>query len=207
MKNRLLKLFTEVLRHHISLLLAITLLDIVLLLMNESVTVCFSLLLPQFIVAWGGTYVLLAEVLMIPTHPLMVITILLTAICFALFILSLVFSYRRPGWLICAAVMVLLDSGLVIYNLIATQDTTYYVDLITHGWAVIALILAFVLSRIQYKQRLTAETLEAIEQLLDAISKLPPEMPADESVTAEAAAELITPTAPEQITAPEGDPV
>ena len=120
MKNRLFRIFTELARHHISIMLAITLFDLVLITLGESVTVCFSLLLPQRILEFGEAYAIMADVMYTAVPGIRLYTYLMITICFALFGICLGCSYRRPGWLICAASMTFMDIAVAVWMIIAT---------------------------------------------------------------------------------------
>lgn len=149
MKIRLFRIFTELSRHHISVLMAITLFDLILIGMGESLTVCFSLLLPQRIVIRGNDYMQTAASTLTPIPGLKTYVYFMVAICFALFIICLICSYRSPGWLLCAAVMTLLDLGLTVWLIVSSKDPTYFIDLATHIWAVAALVAGYVFERLR----------------------------------------------------------
>ncbi|MBQ9079739.1 MAG: hypothetical protein IJY27_01585 [Clostridia bacterium] len=143
MKNRILKIFTELCRHHISALLAVTLIDMALARAGSFTTICFSLLLPQRLLVGGEAAFLTTDMLSFRIY-----SWLLIAVCFALFVLCIVFSYRRPGWLICAAVMTLLDISVAVWFIISKHDASYYVDIAVHSWIIIALIAGYILQRV-----------------------------------------------------------
>ncbi len=181
MKNRLFRIFTELARHHISVMLAITLFDLVLMSLGESVTICFSLLLPQRILGFGEIYALIADTIYTSVPAIRVYTYLMIAICFALFGIALGCSYRRPGWLICAAVMTFLDTAVAVWMLIENSDPTYYVDIAVHGWIVLALISGYVF------ERLRTRSPKAVEPEAEEAKALPP---VEEATEAEEAAEV-----------------
>ena len=179
MKNRLYRIFTELARHHISIMLAITLFDLVLIALGESVTVCFSLLLPQRILEFGEAYAIVADTVYTSVPGIRLYTYLMVTICFALFGICLGCSYRRPGWLICAASMTFLDIAVAVWMIIATEDPTYFVDIAVHAWIVLALILGYV-----------------FEKLRTAPPKIAPEAPAEDITEAEETAESEAEAAP-----------
>lgn len=149
MKSRLYRIFTEIARHHISLMLAITVVDLIFIRMRETITICFSFLLPQRIMIWGNKYVEAAQARVDSFEGLHFYVYAMIAICFALFIICLVCSYRSPGWLICAAVMMLIDTALVVYMLIQSRDATYYLDVAAHVWIIAALVAGYLFERMR----------------------------------------------------------
>ncbi len=147
MKARLYRIFEEISRQHISLMLAITLFDLILIRMRETMTVCFSFLLPQRLMIWGNRYIEVAKAKVDSFELLHFYIYAMVAICFALFVICLVCSYRRAGWLLCAAAMTFIDTALVVYMLIESHDTTYYLDIATHVWIIAALVAGYVFER------------------------------------------------------------
>lgn len=142
MKEKIIKLIREIFRHHISLLMLITLIDLALLAADESVTLCFGLLAPQRLLALG-----LAGHSLAGETSLIVCGWLTAIICIGLFAVCLASSYSRPGWLLCAAVMTLLDTALAVISLVAHSDSTYYLDIAAHAWCIAALVIAYILAR------------------------------------------------------------
>ena len=149
MKNRLFRIFTELARQHISIMLAITLFDLILITMGESISICFSLLLPQRILEFGEAYAIMADTALTPVPEIRLYTYLMITICFALFGICLGCSYRRPGWLICAASMTFLDIAVAVWMIIATDDPTYFVDVAVHSWITLALVLGYVFEKLR----------------------------------------------------------
>jgi len=147
MKARLYRIFTEISRHHISLMLAITLFDLILIRMRETMTVCFSFLLPQRLLIWGNRYIEMAQAKVDSFELMNFYIYAMVAICFALFVICLVCSYRRAGWLLCAASMMLIDTALVIGLLIESRDVTYVLDLVAHVWIIAALVAGYLFER------------------------------------------------------------
>lgn len=191
MKNRLFKIFTELARHHISIMLAITLFDLVLIALGESVTVCFSLLLPQRILEFGEAYAIMADVMYTAVPGIRLYTYLMITICFALFGICLGCSYRRPGWLICAASMTFLDIAVAVWMIIATDDPTYFVDIGVHAWIVLALVLGYVLEKLRTAPPKVVE--QATEEMVEV----------EEVAEAEEVAEVGELPTPEELPAPD----
>lgn len=186
MKARLYRIFTEIARQHISLMLAITLFDLILIRMRETFTVCLSFLLPQRILIWGNKYIEVAQAKVDSFEGLHLCIYALIAICFALFIICLVCSYRRAAWLLCAAAITLSDTALVAYMLIQSRDATYYLDIAAHVWMIAALVAGYLFERVRQTE-----------------SGRPQEMFEENQAVQEAEAEQIQETAPEGTPLPE----
>ncbi len=147
MKARLYRIFIEISRHHISLMLAITLFDLILIRMRETMTVCFSFLLPQRLMIWGNRYIEMAQAKVDSFELMNFYIYAMVAICFALFVICLVCSYRRAGWLLCAAAMTFMDTALAVWLLVESRDTTYVLDLVAHVWIIAALVAGYLFER------------------------------------------------------------
>lgn len=187
MKSRIIRICTELTRQHISVMILITLVDIALTLLNEDVAICFAALLPQQILILGLGYSALTGV-----TGFAVWTIVLTVISVALYLLCLIFSYRRPGWLIVAAVMTALDSAVGV-ALVMLGSKSYTVDIITHVWIVIALIAGYILAKIGKKPAVATCDISADEETEPASPAVPTETV---EISAEAPAEITEAPAP-----------
>lgn len=178
MKNTLIKILTALSRHHLTALLAVTLADIGLIFMEEDVTVCFSVLLPQLTLSYGISQALLTGVGAIRAAGMA-----MSAICLALYVICLVMSYKKPGWMLCAAVMTALDAGIAVALLIMLNEPSYFVDLAVHIWIIAVLVAGFFLMRHTEKRR------NAVEAPLPAEAGAAPDLP-------ESAAENLSASAP-----------
>ncbi len=145
------KAITEILRHHISALIAITGVNIFLYLIGEPVAICFSLLFPQDLVFEG---LALSAALEIPS--LAVCGIVLCSICVLLFVVCLIASYRSAGWLFVSTSLLAADTAYAIYLAITYNDSSYYIDIATHIWCIIALTLAAILAELSRKKKKAA---------------------------------------------------
>lgn len=134
MKSKAIKIIHELCRHHISLLLVITLIDLVLIAAGQRTTICLGLLSPQWLLTVGSG---LASALELPA---MLVSGWVTALVIvAMLAVCLAASYSHRGWLLCAAVMVALDAAIAVLNIIG-GDYTYYFDIAAHAWMVVALV-------------------------------------------------------------------
>lgn len=166
MKEKVIKIIREICRHHISLLMLITLIDLALLAADEPVTLCFGLLAPQRLLALG-----MAGQGMAGEASLLVCGWLTALICIGLFAVCLASSYNRPGWLICAAVMTLLDTALAVISLIAYSDSTYYLDIAAHAWCVAALVAAYILARRKPARKRKSLSSADVDKILELLSR------------------------------------
>lgn len=137
--KRTFKIIGEICRHHISLMLLITLLDLILIACGQEMTVCFALLAPQRLLALGSQLAATHEL-----DSLLVSGWVCAAVIMAMLAVCLAASYRRSGWLLCAAVMVALDTGIAVLGIVQ-GDNSYYVDLATHIWCLVALVAGYLL--------------------------------------------------------------
>lgn len=182
MKARLYRIFAEISRHHISLMLAITLFDLILIRMRETITVCFSFLLPQRLMIWGNRYIEMAQAKVDSFELMNFYICTMVAICFALFVICLVCSYRRAGWLLCAASMMLIDTALVIGLLIESRDVTYVLDLVAHVWIIAALVAGYLFERARKAElNRLQEALETGEEIACEAMEQIESMPAEET--------------------------
>lgn len=205
MKNRLFRIFTELARHHISIMLAITLFDLVLIALGESVTVCFSLLLPQRILEFGEAYAIMADVMYTAVPGIRLYTYLMITICFALFGICLGCSYRRPGWLICAASMTFMDIAVAVWMIIATDDPTYFVDIGVHAWIVLALVLGYVFEKLRTAPPKVVEQSAEETAEVQAVTEAEEIAEVEEIIEAEEVAEVEELPVPDELPAPEAD--
>lgn len=139
--KRYVKIFREICRHHISLVLLITLLDLVLIACGHGTTVCFALLAPQRLLALCLRLATALELdsMLVSGWVCAIIILAMSAVCLAA-------SYRRAGWLLCAAVMVALDTVPAVVGIVR-GDATYYIDLAAHIWIAGALVAGYLLAR------------------------------------------------------------
>lgn len=144
----------------------ITLIDLALLAADEPVTLCFGLLAPQRLLALG-----MAGQGMAGEASLLVCGWLTALICIGLFAVCLVGSYNRPGWLICAAIMTLLDTALAVISLIAYSDSTYYLDIAAHVWCVAALVAAYILARHKPARNRPSLSSADVDRILEMLSQ------------------------------------
>lgn len=142
MKKSILKIFTELFRHHISAVLIITLANMILTLTGSYSTICFSFLLPQRLLVGGEASYISTGLVSFRYY-----SIALIVICFALLILCLLFSYRRPGWLICAAAIMFVDISVGVWLLFYKDDLSYLIDIGVHCWIIGALTAAYFMQR------------------------------------------------------------
>lgn len=142
MKKRILKIFTELFRHHISAVIVITLANMILTLNGSYLSVCFSFLLPQRLLVGGEASYISTGLVSFRYY-----SISLIVICFALLIMCLLFSYRRRGWLLCAAAIMLLDISVGVWLIFRKTDMSYLIDIGVHCWIICALVAAFFLQR------------------------------------------------------------
>lgn len=185
MKARLYRIFTEISRHHISLMLAITLFDLILIRMRETMTVCFSFLLPQRLLIWGNRYIEMAQAKVDSFELMNFYIYAMIAICFALFVICLVCSYRRAGWLLCAATMTLIDTALVIGLLIESRDVTYVLDLVAHVWIIAALVAGYLFERARVAElNRPQEALEPVEKIFVVENEQADPLPTEETAPA-----------------------
>lgn len=135
------KIFCEICRHHISLMLLITLLDLVLIAGGRGVSVCFALLAPQRLLVLCSRLATTLELdsLLVSGWVCAVIIMAMPTVCLAA-------SYRRAGWLLCAAVIVALDTVVAALGIVH-GDATYYIDLAAHIWVAGALVAGYLLQR------------------------------------------------------------
>ena len=143
MKNKAVKILGELCRNHISALIVITLIDLCLLAADESVTVCFSLLLPQQLLARGIFYAGI-----VGESNLLICGWLTALICLAMLAVCFISSFKTPGWLLCAAGMVLLDTGVAIFGVSVLQDSSYYFDIAAHVYIIAALVAGYIIMRL-----------------------------------------------------------
>ena len=142
MKKRILKIFTELFRHHISAVIIVTVANIILTLNCSYSTVCFSFLLPQRLLVGGEASYISTGLVSFRYY-----SITLLVICFVLLILCLLFSYRHPGWLICAAAIMLVDISVGVWLIFYKDDPSYLIDIGVHCWIICALIAAYFMQR------------------------------------------------------------
>lgn len=142
MKKRILKIFTELCRHHISAMLIVTAANMILTMNGSYNFICFSFLLPHRLLVGGETSYITTGMVSFRYYSWALIVI-----CFALAVMCLVFSYRRPGWLICAAGMVFVDISVGIWLIFHKSDLSYLIDIGVHLWIICALIAAFIMQR------------------------------------------------------------
>ncbi len=144
----------------------ITLIDLALLAVDEPVTLCFGMLAPQRLLSLG-----MAGQGMAGEASLLVCGWLTALICIGLFAVCLAGSYSRPGWLLCAAVMTLLDTTLAVLSLIAYSDSTYYLDIAAHVWCIAALVAAYILARHKPARKLPSLSDTNPDKILEQLSQ------------------------------------
>lgn len=166
MKEKAIKIIREICRHHISLLMLITLIDLALLAVDEPVTLCFGLLASQRLLSLG-----MAGQGMAGEASLLVCGWLTALICLGLFAVCLAGSYSRPGWLLCAAAMTLLDTTLAVISLIACSDSTYYLDIAAHVWYIAALVVAYILARHKPARKRPGLPSADVDKILELLSQ------------------------------------
>ena len=142
MKKRILQIFTELFRHHISAMLIVTIANMVLTLTGSYDAICFSFLLPQRLLVGGEASYITTGLVSFRYYSWALIVI-----CFTLLILCLLFSYRRPGWLICAAALVLVDISVAVWLIFYKKDLSYLIDIGLHCWIIGVLIAAYFMQR------------------------------------------------------------
>lgn len=159
MKKTFIRILAELFRHHISLMLAITLINIYFIATGEDLVICFSVLLPQELLTIGLDYLVATG---IPVFNIS--TAALITIVFILYVLCVVFSYNDPRWIIVGAVMTALDSVVGIYFLVTVNDTSYYLDLMTHAYVILALIAGYIVMMIAKRRPDKAPDTEPIAE-------------------------------------------
>ena len=142
MKKRILQIFTELFRHHISAVLIVTIANMILTLTGSYDAVCFSFLLPQRLLVGGEASYITTGLVSFRYYSWALIVI-----CFVLLVLCLLFSYRRPGWLICAAAIMFLDISVAVWLIFYKDDLSYLIDIGLHCWIIGALIAAYFMQR------------------------------------------------------------
>lgn len=142
MKNKAKRIFGEICRQNLSLMMLITLFDLFLIQRGEDVTICFGLLAPQRLLSKGISMQVKSG-----EGSLLICGWALAVVCLGLFAVCLISSYRNPGWLLCAAAMVLLDTALAIVGVVLQKDISYYIDIVSHVWTVAVLVVGYILLR------------------------------------------------------------
>ena len=116
------------------LMLGLTVLNIVLTLIEADLNFPFSALLPQIAVSFAqesSYYFGAAETAI--WYGIAVIPI-------ALFLVSLLLSVKRPGWLWLSLILFLLDTGVLAYLAILEFAVSDIIDLLFHAWVLFYLV-------------------------------------------------------------------
>ena len=142
MKKRILQIFTELFRHHISAMLIVTIANMILTMTGSYDAICFSFLLPQRLLVGGEASYITTGLVSFRYYSWALIVI-----CFVLMVICLISSYRRPGWLICAAAIVFVDISVAVWLIFHKNDLSYLIDIGLHLWIICALIAAYFMQR------------------------------------------------------------
>lgn len=124
-------------------MLVITVANIILTLSGSYTSICFSFLLPHRLLVGGEVSYITTGLASFRYYSWALIVI-----CFALLIMCLIFSYRRPGWLLCAAAIVLIDISVGVWLIFHKSDISYLIDIGVHLWIICALIAAYIMQRV-----------------------------------------------------------
>ena len=163
MKRKIARFFLELMRHHITAMAAISVVNMILIIAGSKYIVYFSTLLPQFLTARGFSMAITSGY-----APLESIAVVLSGVFVALLVLTSLFSYKQRAWHLVAAGLVLADLSIAFYMLFGEGNMSFIPDVIINGYVVLVSVGAFFVSgalyprrRVKRKARKTEE--EAVE--------------------------------------------
>lgn len=119
-------------RSNLILMLAFTLINVILLVVESDVMLLFSATVPYFVVAIGVG----SEISSILTG-----CIVVAAIIMLIYLLCWFFSKKHYGWIVVALVLFILDSIAMCALYIFTQDFSGILDVVFHVWILYYLII------------------------------------------------------------------
>ncbi|HOA84612.1 MAG: hypothetical protein GX057_06770 [Clostridiales bacterium] len=141
MKNRVAKIILEMLRHHMSAYVLVTLINIILISQGAGTNLYFSAFLPRFVTTYA--YYRAGNL----SYPAVIPAGILTALLFlSLFALCVVFSYRAAGWLLCGAGLVAADTAVIIWWSVWLRDSGYIPEILINLWVIMALVAGYVVA-------------------------------------------------------------
>ena len=135
-RKTLLRAAGEVSRHHLSLFALLTLVNFVLIKAGVNVFIPFSAVFPQFVMAYAD----------IEGHGIVQASALadiIALLCVCLFALCVVFSYRKPGWLLCGTSLTAADAAFVLYLTIRYGGSGFNAALAFDAWIIIVLCAGY----------------------------------------------------------------
>ena len=178
-------------RANLGLMLALTVVNIVLLLTGSDSMLLFSATVPYFtsILAYTAVqYGLSANMtLFVICVAVTVMSVLLYALCWAL-------SKKHVGWMIAALVLFSIDTAFMGYLYVAGQDTSGILDAVIHAWVIYYLVLGVISGKAlkTMPSELSALFEQYGEPMEDGDEEIPPSegmYPADNTVKARVLAE------------------
>lgn len=119
-------------RHNLLAMILLTLLNLVLLVLETDTMFLFSASVPYILMVLG----IYSEFL-----PLLVFCAVIAAIAMVLYFLCWLLSKKRPGWMIVALVLFILDTVLMVAFYFPFQGASDIFDLLIHIWVLYYLIL------------------------------------------------------------------
>lgn len=141
MKRKIARVFLELMRHHITAMAIISVVNMILIISGSKYIIYFSTLLPQFLTARGFSMAISSGY-----APLEIISVVLGGIFILLLLLTAIFSYKRRAWHLVAAGLVLADLSIALIMLIGEGNMSFLPDAIINGYVVLVSIGAFFVS-------------------------------------------------------------
>lgn len=143
-------------RANLLLMAILTVLNIILLVTESSISFPFSAVIPQISAIWGIIWLGMEQ-----TVPA-ILGIAVAVICLAAYFLCYFFSKKHYGWMIAALCLFSLDSLACLYYTLKDFDAAYLIDIAFHGWVMYYLIIG-VINGARLRQSPAAETEETAE--------------------------------------------
>ena len=148
MKRKIARFFLELMRHHITAMAVISVVNMILIIAGSKYIIYFSTLLPQFLTARGFSMAITSGY-----APLESIAVVLSGVFVALLVLTSIFSYKQRAWHLVAAGLVLADLSIVFYMLFGEGNMSFIPDVIINGYVVLVSVGAFFVSGALYPRR------------------------------------------------------